>query len=220
MVSAAAEAGLAVGTSLARGLGVPSRAVAGLADVLRVELDNRSIQMAHELGSGGPSQSGAEADGTTAVSVFKFDQAKAPAFSDDPISPDSVPELAGSVDGLGSGLLSSLISTLESVGGTTSSSEDEAAAAPAALGSGAFGSTLDDAVIEADVVSILESTDLEGGDVDIVLPPECVTAPDGSEQCPVAWGAMSSGDEAEDAQAGAAGAGGAAAAATAAQPRP
>ncbi|KAL4424973.1 hypothetical protein ABPG77_002858 [Micractinium sp. CCAP 211/92] len=124
------EAGLAVGSQLARGLGVPARTVSSLASVMRRELDARAAELA---------AAGADpaADGP-AVPIFKFDQTKAPAPSDDPISSDSA--MAAELGGLsaGGGLLSTLISTLESVGTMNSvdgSSTEGAPGTPPALGS-------------------------------------------------------------------------------------
>lgn len=49
------------------------------------------------------------------------------------------------------------------------------------------------------MVSVLDSADLEGGDI-----PYC---PDGSEECPVPWNAMASGEAAAGQQAATAGRG-------------
>lgn len=70
-----------MGSQLARGLGVPTRTVSSLASVMRQELDARAAELA-------AAGSDPAADGP-AVPIFKFDQAKAPAPSDDPISSDS-----------------------------------------------------------------------------------------------------------------------------------
>ncbi|PRW56322.1 K(+) efflux antiporter chloroplastic [Chlorella sorokiniana] len=198
VISAAAEAGLAVGSSLAKGLGVPGRAVSSLADVLRQELDVRAHQIAEEKRIAG-GKSGEEGE-AQAVSVFKFDQSRAPAFSDDQIERDSEMAAADLGGTLGSGgllgSLGSLISTLESVSGTASGSDEEGKnSAPGAANGGRLGAAgaID---VEVDVVSMLASTDLEGGDV-----PFC---PDGSEECPIPWQAMTSGEEAAEQPAAAA----------------
>lgn len=105
VVSSSTEVGLAVGSSLARGLGVPPRAVTGLADVMRAELDAFSAQLAAEMhaardnsngkGKGSGSGSGSDEGAGKALSIFKFDHSKAPAFSDDPIRMDSEVAAAG-----------------------------------------------------------------------------------------------------------------------------
>ena len=89
VVSAATEAGLAVGSSLARGLGVPGRTVAGLTDALRSELDARAAELAEQLHA--PARSGSEGEKAepNKVSIFKFDQSKAPTPYDDTIASDS-----------------------------------------------------------------------------------------------------------------------------------
>lgn len=76
-----------MGSQLARGLGVPTRTVNSLAGVMRQELDVHAAELA---------AAGADpaADGP-AVPIFKFDQAKAPAPSDDPISSDSAMAAGG-----------------------------------------------------------------------------------------------------------------------------
>lgn len=72
--------------------------------------------------------------------------------------------------------------------GATGSSDEEgrngAAGTPAGGRLGGAGPVID--VDAADVVSMLASTDLEGGDL-----PDC---PDGSEECPIPWEAMASGE--------------------------
>lgn len=87
MIVSETEAGLAVGSQLARGLGVPTRTVSSLASVMRRELDARAAELA---------AAGADpaADGPS-VPIFKFDQTKAPAPSDDPISSDSAMAAGG-----------------------------------------------------------------------------------------------------------------------------
>ena len=109
---------------------------------------------------------------------------------------------------LGGGLLSSLISTLDSISGTAS--EDEGG--PRARGEGVRQGVIDvDAreVADAlDVTSILASTDLVGGDVEPCL--------DGSVECPVPWSAMGSGSNGSEGS-GSEGDGGSAPAATAVQ---
>lgn len=296
-----------MGSSLAKGLGVPSRAVSSLADVLRQvghavvvgracpglrmlssgvmckpacayadgtqttpnvctamsahpfdcfpfpsppppcsspfqtqELDVRAAQLAEEKHKSG-GKNGEEGDAQS-VSVFKFDQSRAPAFSDDQIERDSElaagerccwvlrccsllgmtgrgkssqspcqvtpdaldllthqhphsplppslpgPDLGGALGSGGLlGSLGSLISTLESVSGATSGSDEEGKNGGGNGGRiGGPGPIID--VDAADVVSMLASTDLEGGDV-----PNC---PDGSEECPIPWEAMVSGEE-------------------------
>lgn len=107
VVTAETEAGLAVGSQLARGLGVSPRAVASLASAMRAEMDAR---LAEEV------EAGVDSTGSKSnqMEVFKFDQSKAPAFSDDPINSDS--DLATEAGAGGSGgLLSTLISSFESV---------------------------------------------------------------------------------------------------------
>ncbi len=99
------------------------------------------------------------------------------------------PSLSADMGGsLGSGgllgSLGSLISTLESVSGATSGSDEEGGKNGAPGASGAAGGVID---VEVDVVSMLASTDLEGGDV-----PFC---PDGSEECPIPWENMVSGEQ-------------------------
>lgn len=86
---AEAEAGLVVGGHLARELGVPNRAILGLTSILRAEMSAFTSQLALSLAAS------SEAPSETAW-IFKFDQGKAPAFTDDPISPD-VPLMLGEV---------------------------------------------------------------------------------------------------------------------------
>ena len=81
VVIAEAEAGLVVGSQLARGLGVPDRAIKGLAGVLRAEMGSFAAELAVRAAGEGK-------DSSEAASVFRFDQAKSPAFTDDPISRD------------------------------------------------------------------------------------------------------------------------------------
>lgn len=69
-----------MGSQLARGLGIPGRAVSTLASVMRAELNAQAAQLAESRQD--PSQG-------SVVTVFKFDQTKAPAFTDDPISSDT-----------------------------------------------------------------------------------------------------------------------------------
>ena len=92
VVTAETEAGLEVGSQLARGLGASGRAIKSLTDVLRLEMVAHGTQLAERLAE--PAAPAAVGQGAAsgeqqAVSVFKFDQSKAPAFSDDPISPDA-----------------------------------------------------------------------------------------------------------------------------------
>lgn len=77
---AEAEAGLVVGSQLSRALGVPERAIKGLAGVLRTEMGAYSAELARRLA--------VDPEARKAASVFRFDQSKAPAFTDDPISRD------------------------------------------------------------------------------------------------------------------------------------
>lgn len=87
---------MAVGSQVARALGVSPRTVASLADVMRVELDSRAAELAEELHAGPAAKAkrGGEESAAPRVSIFKFDQSKAPALSDDPIAPDSPGGLA------------------------------------------------------------------------------------------------------------------------------
>lgn len=191
VVIAEAEAGLVVGSQLARGLGVPDRAIKGLAGVLRAEMGSFAAELAVRAAGEGK-------DSSEAASVFRFDQAKSPAFTDDPISRDEpLPEAP-----LGSGLLSSIISTLSS--GGTLDSVDEGGEAPGARSAAAAvvvaqRGAAADADVEAgvysmvnDMVSVLASSELD--------PDEDGCAPDGSVDCPVPWDAMVSGSsDAEEA---------------------
>ena len=90
VVTAETEAGLAVGGLVARELGVASRAVASLSDVLRRDMDARSHEMAEEMHA--PGAAGASAPGggeSAATGVFKFDQTRSPTVADDAIESDA-----------------------------------------------------------------------------------------------------------------------------------
>jgi hypothetical protein len=92
VVTAETEAGLAVGTQLARGLGASGRAIKSLTDALRLEMMAHGTELAERLAEPAAPAAGGQGGASSeqqAVSVFKFDQTKAPAFSDDPISPDA-----------------------------------------------------------------------------------------------------------------------------------
>jgi hypothetical protein len=80
VVIAEAEAGLVVGSRLARGLGVPDRAVRGLAGVMRTEMTGFAAELAARLT--------ADSGATQLATVFKFDQSKSPALTDDTIVAD------------------------------------------------------------------------------------------------------------------------------------
>lgn len=182
VVIAETEAGLAMGTQLAQGLGIAPRAVKSLAGVMRVEMGNHSTALALQISEGSASQ---------AVSVFKFDQSKAPAFTDDPINPD----MPGPDSSLGSGLLSSIISTLSSSNSLEGSDEDNRP--PAGSRATGAASSLEPGQLPAvfDTLSLVASSDLEQDEC------EGQEQPDGSVDCPVPWVAVMSSGELSDGEA-------------------
>ncbi|KAI3436796.1 hypothetical protein D9Q98_006207 [Chlorella vulgaris] len=184
VVVAEAEAGLVVGGHLARELGVPNRAILGLTSILRAEMSAFTSQLALSLAAS------SEAPSETAW-IFKFDQGKAPAFTDDPISPD-VPLMLDGNTPLGSSLLSSLISTLSSSGTVD---EDEAARL---LGSGQVQDDTKAGLyppfsLTNDMVSMLDSRDMTESDDEQAVEGAAPVS-DGSIDCPVPWDNMVSGD--------------------------
>jgi hypothetical protein len=166
VVCAESEAGVAVGSRLALGLGAGPSAVAALASAMRDDMATRSHQWAEEKTEGGALPARRP--------VYQFDGANAQG----PWTGGAGAGAGGSVGGsLSSGSIddeaaSSILANIGQSIRTAMSAED---AARAAAGAG------------DDACSALAAAD--GGDrlVTISKEGECITLPDGSMECPITW---------------------------------